>query len=47
MNQLGDTVQKVIGGFRESAGLHRARNAGVFAWADGRANKTGTVYVLK
>jgi sugar lactone lactonase YvrE len=44
---LGDGVQKTIGGFAESAGLHRARNAGVFAWADGKANKTGTVYVLK
>jgi sugar lactone lactonase YvrE len=44
---LGDGVQKTIGGFVESGGLHRARNAGVFAWADGKANKTGTVYVLK
>jgi sugar lactone lactonase YvrE len=33
--------------FLESAGLHRARNADVFAWADGHANATGTVYVLK
>ncbi len=44
---LGDAVQKTIGNFVESSGLHRARNTGVFAWADGRANKTGTVYVLK
>jgi hypothetical protein len=36
----------VIGGFSESAGLHRARNADVFAWADTHANQTGTVYVL-
>jgi hypothetical protein len=35
-----------IGDFQESAGLHRARNADVFAWADSHANKTGTVYVL-
>jgi sugar lactone lactonase YvrE len=47
MKVLGDAIQKVIGGFGESAGLHRSRNGGVFAWADGRANKTGTVYVLK
>jgi sugar lactone lactonase YvrE len=33
--------------FVESAGLHRARNADVFAWADGHANATGTVYILK
>lgn len=37
----------VIGEFVESAGLHRARNAEVFAWADSHANGTGTVYVLK
>lgn len=35
-----------IGGFYESAGLHRARNADVFAWADSHANGTGTVYLL-
>ena len=35
-----------IGEFAESAGLHRARNAEVFAWADSHANKTGTVYRL-
>lgn len=38
---------KSIDKFSESAGLHRARNAGVFAWADGQANKSGTVFVLK
>jgi hypothetical protein len=37
----------IIGDFYESAGLHRARAAGVFAWADSHANGTGTVYVLK
>jgi DNA-binding beta-propeller fold protein YncE len=47
MKPLGDAVQQMIGKFGESAGLHRSRNAGVFAWADGRANKSGTVYVLK
>jgi sugar lactone lactonase YvrE len=36
-----------IGEFNESAGLHRARNADVMAWADSRANGTGTVYVLR
>ena len=38
---------KSIDKFYESAGLHRARRAGTFAWADRRANKTGTVFVLK
>ncbi|HEX4621137.1 MAG TPA: hypothetical protein VH208_06185 [Myxococcaceae bacterium] len=33
--------------FQESAGLHRAQNAEVYAWADSAANNTGTVYVLK
>jgi hypothetical protein len=32
--------------YSESAGLHRARHADVFAWADAQANNTGTVYVL-
>lgn len=41
------TLSTTIGDFYESAGLHRARNAEVFAWADSHANKTGTVYVLK
>jgi sugar lactone lactonase YvrE len=36
-----------IADFSESAGLHRARNADVFAWADSHANGTGTVYVLR
>jgi sugar lactone lactonase YvrE len=49
--ELGDhTVTQLsttIGAFYESAGLHRARNAEVFAWADSHANKHGTVYVLK
>jgi len=36
----------VIGGFNESAGLHRAKGSDKFAWADSRAGGTGTVYVL-
>lgn len=40
-------LQGTIGDFYESAGLHRARFADVFAWADSHANNTGTVYVLK
>jgi DNA-binding beta-propeller fold protein YncE len=36
-----------IGGFSESAGLHRAKTLNVYAWADSRANGTGTVYVLR
>ncbi|MBX3188387.1 MAG: hypothetical protein KF819_15325 [Labilithrix sp.] len=49
--ELGDrsmkTLASKIGDFYESAGLHRARNAQVFAWADSHANGTGTVYVLR
>jgi sugar lactone lactonase YvrE len=49
--QLADkTVTKLsstIGEFYESAGLHRARNVELFAWADSHANQYGTVYVLK
>lgn len=40
-------LSATIGQFYESAGLHRARNVDVFAWADSHANGTGTVYVLK
>lgn len=36
-----------IADFRDSAGLHRAHDVDVFAWADGHANATGTVYVLR
>ena len=49
--QLGDKsvtrLSTTIGEFYESAGLHRARNTEVFAWADSHANTHGTVYVLK
>jgi len=41
-----ERITKVVGEFYESAGLHRARTTNVFAWADSRANNTGTVYVL-
>jgi sugar lactone lactonase YvrE len=37
----------VIAEHTASAGLHRARNANVFAWADSHANATGSVYVLR
>lgn len=36
-----------VSAFHEPAGLHRAHDTNVFAWADSRANDTGTVYVLK
>lgn len=36
----------VIGGFNESAGLHRAKGSDKFAWADSKAGGSGTVYVL-
>lgn len=32
--------------FSEPAGLHRAHDTDVFAWADSEANDSGTVYVL-
>jgi sugar lactone lactonase YvrE len=40
-------LTKTIGAFAEAAGLHRAHDADVFAWADSEANASGTVYVLK
>jgi sugar lactone lactonase YvrE len=40
------TFSDVIGSFTESAGLHRASTTDTFAWADCRANASGTVYVL-
>ena len=36
-----------VNAFHESAGLHRAHETNVFAWADSEANGSGTVYVLK
>ena len=35
-----------VGTFFEPAGIHRAKNADVFAWAESKANGTGTVYVI-
>jgi DNA-binding beta-propeller fold protein YncE len=40
------SFNKTIGAYSESAGLHRALQADIYAWADSRANNTGTVYVL-
>jgi hypothetical protein len=40
-------LTQTVGAFAEAAGLHRAHDADVFAWADSEANTTGTVYVLK
>jgi hypothetical protein len=40
-------LTQTVGAFSEAAGLHRAHEADVFAWADSEANDTGTVYVLK
>jgi DNA-binding beta-propeller fold protein YncE len=42
----------VVGAFAEAAGLHRAHNTNVFAWADTKATPsgmtgTGTVFVIK
>jgi sugar lactone lactonase YvrE len=44
-NQQISRLTKTVGQFQEPAGLHRAHNADVFAWADSQANG-GTVYVL-
>ena len=35
-----------INQFEEPAGVHRAKNGNVFAWADSNANGGGTVYVI-
>jgi sugar lactone lactonase YvrE len=40
------TFSKAISAYSEPAGLHRAAEADIYAWADGLANSTGTVYVL-
>jgi hypothetical protein len=40
-------LTKTVGAFAEAAGLHRAHDVDVFAWADSEANASGTVYVLK
>jgi hypothetical protein len=41
-----EMVSDVIGGFEESAGLHRAANSETYAWCDSSADGSGTVYVL-
>ncbi len=41
-----ETVSAGIDTFQEPAGLHRARNADTFIWADSQANAGGTVYVI-
>lgn len=40
------TISSGIDAFEEPAGLHRARNADTFIWADSAANGGGTVYVI-
>jgi sugar lactone lactonase YvrE len=40
------SFNQTIAAFGESAGLHRAADADIYAWADSLANATGTVYVL-
>jgi DNA-binding beta-propeller fold protein YncE len=45
-NQLS-SFSDTIGQFTEAAGLHRAKNKELFAWADSKANGTGTVFVLQ
>lgn len=39
-------ISEPFASFAEPAGLHRAHDADVFAWADSEANDWGTVYVL-
>jgi sugar lactone lactonase YvrE len=45
-NKRIERLTKTVGQFNEPAGLHRAHDADVFAWADSQANESGTVYVL-
>lgn len=40
-------LTETVGAFSESAGLHRAHDVNVFAWADSQANDDGTVYLLE
>jgi len=42
-----DFLSQGIDTFSESAGLHRARNANSYAWADSKANGMGTVFTVK
>jgi DNA-binding beta-propeller fold protein YncE len=40
-------LTKTVGEFSEPAGLHRAHEANVLAWADSQAESYGTVYTIK
>jgi hypothetical protein len=40
-------LREPVATFSEAAGLHRAHDRDLFAWADSEANATGTVYVLE
>jgi hypothetical protein len=40
-------LTETVSAFHEAAGLHRAQDTDVFAWADTRANDTGTVFVIR
>jgi hypothetical protein len=40
------TFNQSISSFAEPAGLHRAHGADIYAWADSRANGSGTVFAL-
>ena len=42
-----DFLSQGIDTFTESAGLHRAKNANSYAWADSKANGSGTVFTVK
>jgi DNA-binding beta-propeller fold protein YncE len=39
-------ISEPFAAFSEPAGLHRAHDKNIFAWADSEANQSGTVYVL-
>jgi DNA-binding beta-propeller fold protein YncE len=46
-NGKASILSKPFADFTEAAGLHRAHEKNVFAWADSEANGSGTVYVVK
>lgn len=46
-NGKASVLSKPFRDFTEAAGLHRAHDKNVFAWADSEANGSGTVYVVK
>jgi sugar lactone lactonase YvrE len=45
-NGKASILSKPFRDFSEAAGLHRAHEKNVFAWADSEANGSGTVYVV-